>query len=533
MQETIIYNLIEKHGWGNISLQIITREGYRVDTSTDIWHLPCLSKNHSTINFLNISEPYLRWTTKKYIQEKVQTTSSHAGYASFQDIYRIIFSQKNKNEFIWSNNVDEIKELLISLMEKAIAKAREKHCLWSLYRLVQWYIWCAENYPELGFCSAYALELDCMILPGNPKGEAVRMEESNKGPLHRSLELPLLIKALRDDVSQNFEHKQQKAAVAISIALGRNPANLTFLKETDLINLTSDATDACYIIKMPRIKKRQVHPRDDLLEEYLDPAFAKYIQDLIEANQAIKTTVHTNQGVFEINRPLFIKTNGNKVAIASGVFDDSFNMTASEISELLKSFVNRHNIVSPVTNKMLYLTTRRLRYTLATTLAAEGISKQELARILDHSDTQHVQVYFELAGNIVEHLDKAAAKGFAKYLQFFKGNIIENDNEAINGHRGDKHLAFINESDPTGQIDIGVCGENSICHLDPPFSCYICPKFQPYKDADHEHVLECLLASRDERVKKYETARLGVQLDNVIFAVAQVVQECKRIVTHV
>src|SRR5260221_8539116 len=52
----------------------------------------------------------------------------------------------------------------------------------------------------------------------------------------------------------------------------------------------------------------------------------------------------------------------------------------------------------------------------------------------DHTDTQHVQVYFEVAGNIVEHLDKASAKGFAKYLNYFKGNIIDNSTEAVNGH---------------------------------------------------------------------------------------------------
>ncbi|WP_228255415.1 hypothetical protein [Acinetobacter wuhouensis] len=70
--------------------------------------------------------------------------------------------------------------------------------------------------------------------------------------------------------------------------------------------------------------------------------------------------------------------------------------------------------------------------------------------------------------------------------------------------------------------------ESSICHLDPPFSCYLCPKFQPYRHADHEYVLESLLNSRNERLEKYENARLGIQLDEVIFAVAQVAEACKK-----
>ncbi|MEO5971341.1 MAG: site-specific integrase, partial [Bdellovibrionia bacterium] len=187
---------------------------------------------------------------------------------------------------------------------------------------------------------------------------------------------------------------------------------------------------------------------------------------------------------------------------------------------------------SPLTGEVLNISARRLRYTLATCLAAEGISKAELARILDHTDTQHVEVYFEIAGNIVQHLDKSMAKGFAKYIEIFRGKIIENSGEAVNGDRGDKHLAFVSEVDPLDQTKIGICGEKSLCHLDPPFSCYLCPKFQPYRHADHEHVMDCLLFARDVRIKKYEQARLGVQLDQVIIAVAQVIEQCKGEVGH-
>jgi hypothetical protein len=155
--------------------------------------------------------------------------------------------------------------------------------------------------------------------------------------------------------------------------------------------------------------------------------------------------------------------------------------------------------------------------------------KRELSRILDHTDTQHVNVYFEMAGKIVEHLDKATAKGFSKYLSFFKGRLIDSDEDAVNGERDDKHLTFVDDQNPVDQADIGVCGEFSVCHLDPPYSCYLCPKFQPYRHADHEHVLECLLAGREERLKRYENARLGIQLDEVIAAVAQVAKLCEEV----
>ncbi len=527
-----LVSLIEENKWADIPLKITTREGHTVDTSDDQWHLPYSMRAHSTLDFSNIINSSLRWATKRYIQEKIQITSTHAGYSNFQDIKREFLRFQNDYGLVENLNKTEAENKLISIVEDRISQARAKHRLWALYRPIQWYIWCAENYPELGFCSAYAMELDSMILPGNPKGEAVRMEDPDSGPLHRSLELPLLIKAMREDKSLELEHLQQKAAVALSIALGRNPANLTYLRETDFINLTSQSDEACYILKMPRIKKRQLNPRDDFMEEYLDPEFATYVQDLITANREIKTIVKTKKGYIEVDRPLFIKVDQNKAALSAGLLNESFNMPSSEISELVKKFAKRHNIVSPLTGEVLYLSTRRLRYTLATSLASEGISRRELARILDHTDTQHVQVYFEVAGNIVEHLDKASAKGFSKYLNYFKGNIINNPTEAINGHRNDKQLAFVNENNPTDHTEIGICGENSICHLDPPFSCYLCPKFQPYRHADHEYVLDCLLKSREARMEKYENARLGVQLDDVIFAVAQVAEKCKSEAPH-
>ena len=41
-------------------------------------------------------------------------------------------------------------------------------------------------------------------------------------------------------------------------------------------------------------------------------------------------------------------------------------------------------------------------------------------------------------------------------------------------------------------------------------------------------MLESLLNSRNERLEKYENARLGIQLDEVIFAVAQVAKACEK-----
>lgn len=519
--------LIELNNWHDIPDILISREGHPVESSGDIWHLPNPTREHASLDFSKIANKGIRWATKRYIQDRLEFTSSHYAYSVFVDIWRQLFRFQNNFSITEGVGNYEVTERLVSLFESAISKSRKNHSLWEMYRPIQWYVWCAENYPEIGFCPAYALELDCMSIPGAPKGEAVRMEDVNSGPLHRSLELPLLIKAMRMDKSSEFTHLQERAILALSIAFGRNPANLTYLKEKDLVNLTPDSDEPTWVINMPRIKKRLLNPRDDMLQEYLDPEFARYLLELIDANKAVQTIVNVDGKDLQLDRPLFINRVGNKSAIISKLVSSYFNMTSEGITDSLKRFVKRHKIISPLTNQMLNINVRRLRYTLGTGLAAEGISKKELARILDHTDTQHVLVYFELAGSIVEHLDKATAKGFAQYLKLFRGRIIDSDLESVNLDSNDKHLLFIDESNPTELTNIGLCGQESICHFDPPFSCYLCEKFQPYSFADHEHVLDCLLQGRKARLEKYESSRLSIQLDDVIFAVAQVVEECR------
>lgn len=519
-----VHELINSYGWRKLPSSITSREGIEVDTSSDCWHLPYVIRDNATLRLDNISNEFIRWSVKAYIANRIEKVSAHAGLNAFRDIYRLVL-RNIKDSLHWC--IDDVRAGLIEAMESAINDARADHRLWQLYRTVDWYIWCAERYPELGFCTVYSFELEAMELPGNPKGEAVRINDPDRGPLHRTLEMPLILNALKCQCGNTLEELQEKAAMALSIAFGRNPANLVFLKEIDFFDLTNGLAEPCYMIRIPRIKKRLSSPRQDFLEEYITPSFASHLIALIGKNKEFETTIEVNGTKTEIQKPLFLNLKKNQSAIKSKQWADVFNMSSSDITDLLQAFVRRHGIISPITKGPLYLTARRLRYTLATNLVDAGISKRELARILDHTDTQHVQVYFDMAGKIVQHLDKAAAKEFAKYINFFAGTVIDSETDAVNGERDDKALAFFDDRTVGSSVDIGICGSKKVCHLDPPFSCYLCPKFQPYREADHEAVLSALLDSREEKNAIYEKSHLGIQLDEVIVAVANVVNICR------
>lgn len=99
MYDTALTRLIEHNEWAEIPLKITTREGRIVDSTNNTWHPPYSMKAHTTLDFSTIVNQGLRWITKRYIQEKIQTTSTHAGYSAFQDIRRHI-DQNGKEYYL-------------------------------------------------------------------------------------------------------------------------------------------------------------------------------------------------------------------------------------------------------------------------------------------------------------------------------------------------------------------------------------------------------------------------------------------------
>lgn len=520
----VVENLIAENAWYELPNVIISKNGKEVISDGDVWDLPYTGRSSGRIDFSKVDNSSLKWALKAYIRDSLEKLSIVEAQNKFNDCWSMVLSKIDIGET--SKHTESVEQRLITAFEFAIANCRENHKLWRMYRPIQWYIWGAENYSELGFSPVYAQSIEAIKIPGNPKGEAVRNADPEKGPLDRTLELPLISEALSKGHGENLQRAQENAAVALFLAFGRNPLSYAYLRECDFNNIADANEDPCFVVEVPRIKKRQRSPRDDLKTEYMDERLALHVAELIRINSNLVLKCTVWDFALPENRPIFISSTLNLVAIKSKDYENLHNFESSKFNQLLRSFVKRHNIRSPKTQKPLIISCRRLRYTLATSLVIDGISRRELAIILDHSDTQHVDVYFDAAESIVTALDRATAVEFSKYLNLFKGKVISGDDEAINGDRPEKHLMFVDDESVVDSIDIGVCGKSVICHLDPPFSCYLCPKFQPYKFSNHSSVLDILLKNREDRLEKYETSRLGVQLDDVIFAVAQVVSLC-------
>ncbi|WP_374944194.1 hypothetical protein [Sphingomonas sp.] len=173
---------------------------------------------------------------------------------------------------------------------------------------------------------------------------------------------------------------------------------------------------------------------------------------------------------------------------------------------------------------MLY--PRRLRYTFATRLVANGFSSAMVADALDHTDTSHVMVYFNTRGEIVRRLDKAIAISLGPVADAFLGRIVTDESEAT---RGDDPASRIRHHSKTLESlnTVGNCGTRSFCRLFAPIACYRCRHFQPHEDGPHAEVLEELDAQRAERHAAGMSPKMVQIHDLTMLAIGQVIVACE------
>ncbi|MFH1493344.1 MAG: site-specific integrase [Pseudomonadota bacterium] len=528
-------------GLSPLPAEVIDRDGRQMDVSGDVWkfNIPYEVYTHDW-STMRIAHPVLAYAMKRYVihvamlnspKEASNTVSDFAGLFTGKTFERTKDAAGSRNGVReqWEalqriEDLDALSEGLFALTGRIAKALRSRNVLYRLHRLRAWFSWAADILPELGFSEEYALELNRIYVPGNVKGRAVEIEDDEGGPLSEE-EVRALRIALDQDKASERQHVMQRAAVGLGLAFGRNPANYVLLREMDFWDELECVTaqeaeiqvEPEWRLNIPRIKKRGVAARGQMQTEYVDRRVARYICDLIETNKYIDTGKRP--------RALFMREEADDRRAGTGVDEFSFHLTVADFRYLVGAFAKRLGVVSPRTGMPLKLTPRRLRYTFATIMVELGVSPKALARMLDHSDTQHVQVYFALKGlRLTRHLDKAAALKLAGFFQLFKGKIVDSDLEALNGDDPTKKMYFTATEDPSRATKVGVCGKKPLCLLDPPFSCYLCALFQPYREADHEGVLDTLLTEREARMARYGD-RLGVQLDDVIIAVSNVIDK--------
>lgn len=171
--------------------------------------------------------------------------------------------------------------------------------------------------------------------------------------------------------------------------------------------------------------------------------------------------------------------------------------------------------ISPRTHQPLIVTRgHRFRHTLGTDLSNAGMSEWAMARALMHKGTLTVRKYRQVSAELLALIDAKMTDHLALVVNAFTGIIVTDRTSAKNGELADRLIE-----------DLAVCGADAACHLDAPFTCYACGKFQPLLDANHSSVLERLERRREQTIATDKTT--GVLWDRAILACRKVILDCE------
>lgn len=171
--------------------------------------------------------------------------------------------------------------------------------------------------------------------------------------------------------------------------------------------------------------------------------------------------------------------------------------------------------ISHRTHQSLIITRgHRFRHTLGTDLSNAGLDEWSIARALMHSNSRTVRKYRSVSTELMNLIDVKMSDHLAIVVGAFTGTIVKDRASAKNGDQVDRQIE-----------DLAVCGADAACHLDAPFTCYGCGKFQPLLEADHSAVLERLERRRAQTIATDMTT--GVLWDRSILACRKVILDCE------
>lgn len=370
--------------------------------------------------------------------------------------------------------------------------------------------------------------LDGWRLKGNRKGDAVKRQDPQEGPLTDNE-----LTAFNDGAVRAYENNLitiAELAMGLSIShTGRRPIQISLLRTADVLCGKNEKGEPFYVLNVPRAKQRNSSFRTN----FKPFAISLELWAILSAQASNAIALVENRLKLELQEderqqiPLFLNLDAlfdvqSPYEFRKLVATDKLHIHAAKITDTLQDIIEKSDIRSERTGELLHINARRFRYTTGTRAAREGFGELVIAELLDHSDTQNAGVYIQNIPEHVKRLDEAVGFQLAPYAQAFVGVLVDSESDA---HRG---------NDPTSRIrtemgqGVGTCGEHGFCGANVPIPCYTCMHFQPWLDGPHENVYQELLNER-ERVKEITgDIQIAAVLDRSIIAVADVIMRCEK-----
>ncbi|MBN3795991.1 hypothetical protein [Burkholderia sp. Ac-20392] len=274
---------IRLYGLQPLAQFVVDRDGRKMDLRGPVWKFNKATE-HSQVDwskFVN-GNPVVEYSLRRWVELILTQRSAAASYSALMQVVIALtglVSERSgapdslEDTWIKMKNIrdpSKLSEALRRLIGKSVQVLRDRKQLDYLYLVRQWYEWSAASLGCLGFDDEYVLELNLIDIPGRPSGVAVDLEGDDDGPLW-DVELAVLRNALVTDKSRERRHVMQRAAIALCLAYGRNPANYCLLREDDFRNaLHGFDVPGHWVLSVPRIKKPGCGARGAFIEERVD-----------------------------------------------------------------------------------------------------------------------------------------------------------------------------------------------------------------------------------------------------------------------
>lgn len=493
---------------------VITKDRQTLNTSGDTWSLRANADGGGIVEIdfrplAGVSTARFREIAKRYVAKKAMTSAAWS--------LRNIVQALSRAARYWAETTSVAVDW--SLIDLAKCQSLLSHGLQSpqgvggndFAHVRAIYSWGCHVARLNDFDAALSLQLKAIKAPGNLKGQKVLSGDPEHGPFSPE-EVELLDQALK-------EGKGDSGALIVTQLLqelGLRPIQVLRTRWSGLRRFEASVVEGGqprklvrYTLDIPRAKERgeyrveEVRPISTLLGQRLE---------------ALAPAASTDTS------PLCW-------------WLDSDASTAT-VRDLVQGWVDQAQIISPRTGRALKANPSRFRYTLATEAARDGASRFDIAHLLFHKDLQNVEVYFDAAGTVMDQIEERLDRAFGAYLNRFLGKVTSASDPSP--HPGIVRRVvpgiFPQFLEVPLQLGLGACGQNvvrnGICKLAPPLSCYRCPKFAAFREADHKSVGDALESLARSKFEGRADDRVGGELVLTIQAIRDLERQIEEEAQH-
>lgn len=488
----------------------ISKDGYRFDPTDTHWKL----NKDVTISCVlphvthGATESGFRATLQRYAEEaSARHTANMANHFK---------------RYLRDTGASEVTTTDITNWRAVLRKTRQ----WQIGALrgflLAWY-----DYGFPGVSKEVADLLGSWRIQGNEKGAAVSSGCPDSGP-YTDLELGGLLDWANMAVAKRELSFTDYAYLLTLTMTARRAIQIAALRGKDLVRRHENSA-LQFRVNVPRAKQRgqtfrQTFKSLAIIEDLYLVLEQQHHRSVACVEAAIGKSLDRR---LADEVPIFLQrsalkgvTNAEAVAnLLFGATPDRLHAPTAALDRSLKRCARASRARSERTGEYLRLSSTRFRHTRGTKLRREGFGAFVIAELLDHSDTQNVQVYTANTAQEAAVIDSFVGAQLAPFAQACLGKLVHTEAEAIRGHDPRSRV-------PNGQQNtVGTCGNYGFC-ASGYRACYTCHHFQPWVNGPHEDVLRDLYAEK-QRTRDAGCAEPVVNAnDQLILAVEHCVALC-------